>query len=627
MLRRLLLGASGAAMLTGCFELPDPPASRSDCTGCEAAETAATSGANTGDAGTPDGGETGGSGEPSDPVGTDGSGEEGGSGETGGSGGSGGTSGADPNDGPQEPEAPQTPKPTKQEAGRFLVQASFGPNEADIAAVERDGFAAWIAQQATLPVPSMVDRVNQTPDAVRATLSDLFWNYAIEGEDQLRQRVAYALSQITVVSMRDELFYGHPAVFAHYMDILQRQALGNYQDLIHEVSLSPAMGRYLSSVSNRRADDEHGFAPDENYAREVMQLFTIGLEELNPDGTPTGRETYTVEDIKGLAAVFTGLSYADTNFRWPGIEPHNAAVPMVSYDAYHEAAPKTFLGATIDVGANAEASVRAALDHLLSHRNLAPFVSQQLIQKLVTANPSPAYVARVGAAFEAGVYEADGQRFGEGRRGDMLATVAAILLDEEARDVQLAARPEHGKVREPIMRFAQFARAFRDAEGVPWYGAPTPVNRLRYSYLMPQLGQGAYNPDSVFGFTRPDHKVPGSWTASRNMVAPNMNLAGGARTANYIRFMSDAVRGPDSLPMFRPDYARFLPLTDDPVALVDALDAVLTYGSLEDTTRARIVEAVGTVVVDEHHTDRDRANRMHLAVLMMVTSAEYGVLR
>ena len=528
---------------------------------------------------------------------------------------------------PRTPQTPQTTPPTKAEAGRFLVQATFGPNEADIDAVRTQGFAAWIDAQTQMPAPSLVARVQATPDASRHTLSDLFWNHAVDGEDQLRQRVAYALSQIAVVSMRHEMFWSNPETFAHYMDVLQRNALGNYQDLIHEVSLSPATGFYLSSLGNRKADEDHGFAPDENYAREVMQLFTIGLEELRPDGTSTGRPTYTVEDIKGLAAVFTGLSWQDTSFRWPRVEDHNRARPMVSYDAFHEPGPKTFLGATIDVGANAEDSVRAALDHLLSHRNVAPFISKQLIQKLVTSNPSPAYVARVGAAFEDGLFEADGRVFGEGRRGDLAATVAAILLDEEARDAGLAARAEHGKVREPVMRFAQFARAFRDDRPAPLRGAAGGVGRLRTANKLWVLGQGAYNPDSVFGFTRPDHKAPGGWSAQAGLVAPELALAGGVRTASYIDFMAFAVPGTDRLDLLMPDYAPYLPLVENPGELVDALDAVLTYGSLGEATRTRIVEALETVVIDDRDTEADRTNRMHLAVLMLVTSPEYGVLR
>ena len=598
MIRTLLLGTAGTLLLAGCLpkvvEPDDPPGPSSEPA---AEQTPSVT-------------------EPpttAEPGGQSGQGGQGGQGTS-------GTSGTN------TPMPDDEGDPDRAAAARFLVQASFGPAPSDIDEVMETDFAGWIAKQSALPVPSLTSRVLQTPDANRHTLTDLFWSHAIDGEDQLRQRVAYALSQIVVASLRHDHYWSHPEIFASYMDVLQREALGNYLDLIQEVSVNPAMGMYLSSLGNQRG--ENGAAPDENYAREVMQLFTIGLEELNPDGTPRGRETYTIEDIRGLASVFTGLSYANTGFRWPDFDQADKTGAMVSHDAFHESAPKTFLGTTIDVGSDARASVRAALDHLLAHDNVAPFVGKQLIQRLVTSNPSPAYVARVSAAFEAGRHEADGYAFGEGRRGDMTATVAAILLDEEARDERFAARPEHGKVREPAMRVAQFLRAFRDDARTPQRGAPAEAGRLRSADRLWVLGQQPYNPDSVFGFTRPGYVAPSGWTAQAGLVAPQLSLAGGAQTVSYINFMGWAVEGrPDRLPSYQPDYADLRPLTDDPNALVGALDRLLTYGTLSDATRERIVQAVHAVRIDEREAEADRERRLQLAVLMMVTSAEYGVLR
>ena len=588
MIRKLLLGTAGTLLLTGCLPKVVEPDDQA------------------GTSGEPATGQTPTTTEPpttAEPSGQSGQGGTGTSGT--------GTSSADAE---------------RAAAARFLVQASFGPNASDVDAVVETGFASWIKAQSALPAPNLTERVLRTPDANRHTLTDLFWNHAIDGEDQLRQRVAYALSQIVVASLRGDHYWNHPEIFATYMDVLQREALGNYLDLIQEVSVNPAMGLYLSSLGNKRGRD--GAAPDENYAREVMQLFTIGLEELNPDGTSTGRETYTIDDIRGLASVFTGLSFADTSFNWPQFDQTDPTRPMVSHDEYHETAPKTFLGQTVDMGSDARASVRAALDHLLAHDNVAPFVGKQLIQRLVTSNPSPAYVARVSAAFEAGLYEAGGHAFGEGRRGDMTATVAAILLDEEARDERFAARPEHGKVREPAMRVAQFLRAFRDDARTPQWGAPAEAGRLRSANMLWVLGQQPYNPDSVFGFTRPGYVAPSGWTAQAGLVAPQLSLAGGAQTVSYINFMGWAVPGrADRLVSYLLDYDAYRPLTEDPEALIDALDGLLTYGGLSATTRGRIVEAVHTINIDAHEADADRERRLHLAVLMMITSAEYGVLR
>lgn len=530
-----------------------------------------------------------------------------------------GAPGGDPSDCPVSVE----------EAARFLLQAGFGGNQDDIAAVRSVGFETWITEQAALPVSPFLPRVRSAPSPNRLTLSDLFWEYAVEHDDQLRQRVAYALSQIVVISMNDDLFWGKPDVFAVYMDQLQAHAFGNYTDLIREVSVHPAMGTYLSHIGNEKADPELGVEPDENFAREVMQLFTIGLEELNPDGTGTGAETYTTADIQGLAAVFTGLNWAGTDWRRAKFEDWNRDLPMQGYPEQHESGPKTFLGTTIEGETDPMRSVELALDHLLAHDNLAPFVSKQLIQRLVTSNPTPAYVARVGQAFEAGRYETPGGRVvGEGRRGDMLAVVSAILLDREARSAGISRDERYGKVREPVLRFAQFARAFRDAEGAPANGDPPDVSQLRYATRLSVLSQKPFGPASVFGFNRPGYVAPGSATGEAGLVAPELSMASGSSLTGYFKFMSNAVRarigGTD---FFDPDYSNLMPLADDPATLVARLDASLTYGSLSEETKAGMIDALEQVVVNDVDTEQDRQNRVELAVFMAVTAPEYAILR
>ena len=515
-------------------------------------------------------------------------------------------------------------------ASRFLVQATFGPSEADIARLQRQGIEDWLTEQVRKPIHLNAPRIKALPDATRPTLSDLFWAKAIDGEDQLRQRVAYAVSQIVPVSMSVNEFYSRPEVFAQYMDVIQRGALGNYTDMIREVSVSPAMGLYLSSLGNERAsgEGEMGVAPDENFARELMQLFTIGLEELNPDGTPKGQETYTIEDIKGLSAVFTGLSWAETRFRWPQVGEHNHTLPMQGYAEHHEPAPKSFLGAVVDEGQNPGASIDAALDHLLAHPNLGPFVGKQLIQRLVTANPSPAYVARVTAAFEAGFYGRGGWRIGTGRRGDMAATVAAILLDPEARDPAAAQNPEHGRVRDPAMRFAQYARAFRDAKTASPDGRPPEVGTLRWAHQPNVLGQRPYDPPSVFGFSRPGYVAPASRSAERDMVAPGLSLSAGTQMITYVRFMGRAVAGHNMhTDFFDADAAPFLADAARPADLVERLDTLLTYGTLQPSTATRIAEALETVTLSGPDDEDALRDRFELAVLMISTSPEYAVLR
>ena len=526
------------------------------------------------------------------------------------------------------PQAPVSAGVSKPEATRFLVQASFGPDAATVEAVAEDGPAAWIADQAALPHRAWTDRLGALSERKREFLSDLFWEQAVEGDDQLRARVAYALSNMITVSMNASVFGRHPEAYAAHMDALQRHALGNYEDLVREVSLSPAMGMWLSHLGNRRADAETGVEPDENYAREVMQLFTIGLEELNPDGTGTGAETYTTEDVKGLAAVFTGLSWADTDFEYPYVRSYNRTLPMESFLAFHEDAPKTFLGATIDTGQDATVSVEAALDHLLSHDNLAPFVAKQLIQHLTTSNPSGPYVARVGAAFEAGRYEARGYGFGEGRRGDMLATVAAILLDPEARPASAAMPPEHGRLREPVLRFTHLARAFRDAGGSGFAGQPPNAGAMRYATDLDKLGQAPMQAPSVFGWYRPGYVSPGGWTAERGLVAPEMQIATSAALAGYVDWMARTVRGDVwGTEFFDLDTSALEALAHDPDALIDEIDGLLTATAMQPATRARITEALDLVVIAESNEAARRRDRTRLALLMAVTAPSYAISR
>lgn len=521
------------------------------------------------------------------------------------------------------------PKPSSEEAMRFLAQASFGPAPGDGAVVEDLGFARWIEAQAQTEAVAFLPRLESMGNARREAVTDLFWESAIEGEDQLRARVTYALANIVTVSLRAGRFADNPETFAHYYDILNANAFGNYQDLIRDVSMSPAMGEYLSHLGNRRADPDAGIAPDENYAREVMQLFTIGLEELNADGTPKGEETYTTEDVQGLAAVFTGLSWADTDFERPRVRDFSNAVPMESYRSFHEVEAKSFLGTTVDVGGDAVVSVEAGLDHLLAHDNLAPFVTRQLIQHLVTSNPTPAYVGRVSAAFEVGTFSSDGVTFGDGRRGDMMATVAAILLDNEARSAAAAQAPGFGRLRDPILRFTHLTRAFRDDGGARRIGEPESSGAMRYADRPDILGQSALAPPSVFGWYRPGYVSPGGWAAQNDAVVPELQIATGSTMSGYVDWMARTIRGDiwGDTDFFDLDFAGVDTLTEQPAALVDALDMALTSGAMTEATKARIVQTVELIDVDDRNTDQDRTNRLRLAVLMTVTAPEYAVQR
>ena len=359
---------------------------------------------------------------------------------------------------------------SREQAARFLTQATFGPTDADIDRVMAIGYSAWIDEQLARPAAShraSWEAANATIKAANASSSagqdqvfESFWRQAVSGEDQLRQRWAYALSQVFVISMADDNVGNNPRAVAAWMDMLGDKGLGNYRDLLETVSRHPLMGQYLSHLRNQKADARTGRVPDENYAREVMQLFSIGLVELNADGSARSDgskalESYTQADVAGLAKVFTGWSWACPE--WPdnscffggsangNSDPDRSFNAMLGYPQYHATDEKQFLGTTIPAQSQSDpqASLRIALDALAAHPNVGPFIGRQLIQRLVTSNPSPQYVAAVTSAFK-------------NSGGDMKAMLRAVLLHSEAR----RASDAQGKLREPVLKLSAFLRAF-----------------------------------------------------------------------------------------------------------------------------------------------------------------------
>ena len=441
--------------------------------------------------------------------------------------------------------APADLPASRAEAARFLAQATFGPTESAIDRVMTLGYAAWIDEQVALPQTlhrSYWDAENAAIKAADASRSagsrqvlDSFYQQAIHGEDQLRQRVAFALSQIFVVSMQDgnvgNAMRGVPA----YLDMLGKHGFGSYRRLIEQVARSPVMGMYLSHLGNMKEDPARGRVPDENFAREVMQLFSIGLYELDPegrarlgsDGKPI--ETYDANDVAALARVFTGWSYngpdtADSRFYgWDAAtqDPARLISPMQGYSQFHSLAAKTFLGKTVaaQTRADPEASLKVALDTLARHPNVGPFIGRQMIQRLVTSNPSPAYVQRVAQAFDAGGSE------------NMLAMVRAILLDPEARDPARAADPAFGKLREPVLRLTTLLRAFAATSDSGKFLVGTTSDNAT------QLGQTPLSAPSVFNFYRPGYVPPNTSAAAAGMVAPEMQITHETTVAGYANFM------------------------------------------------------------------------------------------
>lgn len=525
---------------------------------------------------------------------------------------------------------------TTADAARFLTITTFGPTEDDINDVMRIGYSAWVKDQFGKPLRTLSNQLPIVGPDERIEGDDasaLFWDPAVNGEDQLRQRVAFALSQLLVVSINDGGVDRYGVSLAAYMDSLQRGAFGNYRTLLQEITYSPTMGLYLTYIGNRRADMDTGAVPDENYAREIMQLFTIGLVELNRDGTVrtdgSGRaiETYDNMDVTELAKVFTGLWWADLPFgRQQGqVTPLIEERPMTMNQSDHSPASKSFLGMTIPAATPGDESITMALDHLFGHSNTAPFVSEQLIQRLVTSNPSPAYVERVVTAFENGrATLPNGEEIGSGNRGDMRAVVAAVITDIEAIGPDSLNNPAHGKVREPVIRFIHWARAF-DAQNITIEGD----SQLRDTSRPDRLNQQPFASPSVFNFYRPGYVAPQTNTADAGLVAPELQITDASSIIGYYNFMDRYIRRSPtaSTNNFAPDYFDELALATDPEALVERMNLLLMAGQMRDTTRARMLEAMEALPISQNNPDRDRRERVQAAVLMATSAPEFLVQR
>lgn len=536
---------------------------------------------------------------------------------------------------------------TRDQAARFLTQATFGPTPEAVARLMAQGYDAWIDEQMDLP-PSASSHVEDwdAADAMLKTLTDgqrassgettsSFWRQALSAQDQLRQRMAFALSEIFVVSMRDSCGdNAYSRGVADYLDMLGRQAFGSYRDLIESVALHPIMGCYLSHMKNLPADTQTGRVPDENFARELMQLFSIGLHELQMDGSlrtdanGSPVETYGPADISGLAAVFTGWSWRCTQglttacyFSDPGV-PSQYTGRMAGYTRYHSSEAKSFLGVRMGSSffTTPYDSLKFALDRIAGHANVAPFMSKQLIQRLVTSNPSAAYVGRVSRVFaETG--------------GKLGAVVKAILLDPEARDAAALTSDQFGKVREPILRFTALARATGVHSDSGFYQLTNTMDEGQ------SLGQSPLAAPTVFNFFRPGYMSPGSRSAQLGLLAPELQIANETTAAGYVNFMAGLIHhgtgraGFDGkgrrldiqLDINTDDGHPWLALADHPADLVAEVNQALMYGTMPSALAQKITETLAAV----NGTDAiaTRRERVRAALLLTVASPDFEVQR
>ncbi|HEY9106097.1 MAG TPA: DUF1800 domain-containing protein [Roseateles sp.] len=498
------------------------------------------------------------------------------------------------------------------EAARFLAQAGFAASTADIATVKAGGYAAWLDAQFAMPVSDghfdwMVAR-GYAVDANRnsfAGLDNTLWRKLMSAPDTLRQRVVLALSEILVVSMNGLPVQWRGFMGAAYMDLLEQHAFGNFRALLEAVTLSPAMGVYLNMRGNQKEDTKTGRVPDENYAREVMQLFTIGLVQLNADGTAKvgsdGKplETYTQTQITELARVFTGWDYDGAS----STDPAYVKKPMINNPARFAAGAKKVLGVDIPATADGPTAMKTAMDTLANHPNVGPFIGRQLIQRLVTSHPSAAYVARVSAVW------ADN---GAGVRGDLKAVVRAVLLDIEAR-----ATPSGnagGKLREPVLRLVQWARSFNAASPTGLWNIGDTTNPGT------RLGQSPLRSGSVFNFFRPGYVPPGSTLGTNGVTAPEFQLCNESTVAGYLNYLQTAIGS--GIGEVKASYTAEAALATDAMALVASLSLRLGGGGISAATESTIATAIASISAT---TDAGKLNRVYAAILMLMACPEYLV--
>jgi uncharacterized protein (DUF1800 family) len=519
--------------------------------------------------------------------------------------------------------------PTSQkDAVRLADQATFGPTETLVSTIRAQGAAKWISQQMGSSASSyrsggsgaVHQHTSQAVDFCDGKGNDcwrdwssstpLVWDFyrnAVTQPDQLRQRVALALQQILVVSnVEVDGTYG----LRNYHNALLDQAFGNYREILRKVALSPVMGDYLNNVNNDAA------APNENFARELLQLFALGTCELNANGTLKGgacAPTYDNERVREYAYALTGWTYpAGANCRY--YNGDMLPIPVSGNHDYHDRQPRDLLaGVKLQAGHSAPAALDAVLDSLMSHPNIAPFVGRQLIQHLVSSNPSPAYVGRVSNAFRTGSY----QGFGSGQAGDMKATIAAVLLDAEARTETPGATA--GRLREPIQLFTGLLRSLNgrtDGDALGWWWGD-------------DLRQHVFRSPSVFNFYAPNYPVAGTTLQGPAFGIHNANAAlQRINFVNYLVFWDGS--GPSStVPNAvgtKVDLSAFVADAGDAARLVDRISLLALGQPLPAASRTAVVDAVSAFTQQNNGNDY-RLNRVRQAAYLIFASPQYQLIR
>jgi uncharacterized protein (DUF1800 family) len=557
----------------------------------------------------------------------------------------GGGGGASPAPAPSPSQGPKVVKPQNDaDAARFLLQAQFSASDDEITALKSQGYEPWLNAQMDKASSGTgtswlsargFDKVtkegyyNNYYPGIR-----MIWQQMLGTNDPVRKRISFALSEFFVVGFYGLDFSWRSQGIAHYWDQLNTNAFGSFRKLLEDITLNAAMGYFLSTRGNEKENDATGRRPDENYAREVMQLFTIGLNELNLDGTAkqdaAGKSipTFTQDDVTNLARVFTGFDW-DATGNVPTPDPNGGnytidddkftRLPMTQdvtkwryprTKTAHSALEAKFLGTTIAANTDGSVALKTALDALFNHANTGPFFARQMIQRLVTSNPSAAYVQRVATKFNDN---------GSGTRGDLRAVFKAVLLDDEARGSAGLSSQTFGKIREPALRLTQWARTF---------GAVSPSDKWEIndqadpSYT---IGQQPLASPSVFNFFRPGYVPAGTAIAANNLVAPEFQLVNEVTTTSYVNAMDDIIQNGISNTDVKGVYDKEVAVAGDSAALTNRLVLLLAANQLSDANKTLIQNAIEAIKLDGVNDAKIKLRRVTAGILLVMASSQYIV--
>jgi uncharacterized protein (DUF1800 family) len=557
----------------------------------------------------------------------------------------GGGGGSSPTPPPPPPVAQVAKPKTDAEAARFILRANLSVSEAQITDIKSIGYEPWLTTQMDAPINQTGVAWLSSRGYDQITADNFFdneypgdymiWNQLMSDANGVRKRIALALSEFFVVSLPALDFSWRAQAIAFYWDQLNSNAFGSFRKLLEDITLNPAMGWFLSTRGNRKEDTRTGRQPDENYAREVMQLFTIGLYELNNDGTRKLNasnqpiETYTNSDVSNLARVFTGYDWDFTgNVRTPATNDPGRMINGTGYvlkpmtldntkweypqaTSQHSTLEAVFLGTTIPANTDGTAALKTALDTLFNHANVGPFFAKQMIQRLVTSNPSAAYIDRVAKIFN---------NNGSGARGDLRAVFKAILTDDEALNTASLTSATFGKVREPMIRFAQWGRTF---------GAASTSSNWKIGNLSDfanGLGQSALRSPSVFNFFRPGYVPANTAIATNSLVAPEFQLINETSAPGYVNYMSFAISTTNGINNdVKAAYTSEIAIAHDAAALLDRVSLLLAANQISDSTKATIRTALDAITVTQTSTNADKLRRVYTAILLVMASPDYLV--